>query len=193
LLWLKNNWKLSAVISAVLLLAIWELSRDRFDDDVIVLETDPAPTLGDDDDAQSEILETVMYVDVKGAVNHPDVYQVNGNERVDDLIELAGGFTEDAAESQLNLAEKVFDEMVIYVPVQDEEQNITPPGNDKVRINVASQEEIESLPGIGPAKALTIIQYIEENGAFQSIDELEQVTGIGAKMVENLVEYVQVP
>lgn len=193
LYWLKNNWKLSAIISAVLLFGLWEVARGRIHNntaDVILLEGKAVF----EEDQPDDVIESLLFVDVKGAINVPGVYQVTGNERVTDIIELAGGFTDEAAVHHLNLAEKVFDEMVIFVPNLDEEQNIpVSVGSDKVRINVATLEEIESLPGIGAVKAATIIQYREENGPFNSIDDLQQVTGIGAKTVENLEEFVQVP
>ena len=132
-------------------------------------------------------------VDVKGQVKFPGVYEVEEHLRVHDVIQLAGGFLEMANETAINLAQKISDEMVIYVPHLDEEINNTStdawsPSQDekKVSLNQATVGELETLPGIGPSKAAAIIKYREEVGAFQSIDELTNVSGIGEKTLEKL-------
>ena len=132
-------------------------------------------------------------VDVKGQVNFPGVYEVEEHLRVHDVIQLAGGFLEMANETAINLAQKISDEMVIYVPHLDEEINNTStdawsPSQDekKVSLNQATTGELETLPGIGPSKAAAIIKYREEVGAFKSIDELTNVSGIGEKTLEKL-------
>ena len=132
-------------------------------------------------------------VDVKGQVRFPGVYEVEEHLRVHDVIQLAGGFLEMANETAINLAQKISDEMVIYVPHLDEEinnalANTWSPSNDekKVSLNQATTGELEALPGIGPSKAAAIIKYREEVGAFQSIDELTNVSGIGEKTLEKL-------
>ena len=133
-------------------------------------------------------------VDVKGQVKFPGVYEVEEHLRVHDVIQLAGGFLEMANETAINLAQKISDEMVIYVPHLDEEINNAStatawsPSQDekKVSLNQATVGELETLPGIGPSKAAAIIKYREEVGAFQSIDELTNVSGIGEKTLEKL-------
>ena len=132
-------------------------------------------------------------VDVKGQVKFPGVYEVEEHLRVHDVIQLAGGFLEMANETAINLAQKISDEMVIYVPHLDEEINNTStdawsPSQDekKVSLNQATTGELETLPGIGPSKAAAIINYREEFGKFKSIDELTNVSGIGEKTLEKL-------
>lgn len=141
--------------------------------------------------------DTVI-VDVKGAVGKPGVYEVQVDSRVHDVILLAGDFLDDADQTQVNLAQKVQDEMIINVPKIGEasettENNSSSNGNEKIRINDATQEELETLPGIGPSKAEAIIQHREENGLFKSGEDLLQVSGIGEKTLENLLEHIQVP
>lgn len=141
--------------------------------------------------------DTVI-VDVKGAVGKPGVYEVQVDSRVHDVILLAGDFLENADQTQVNLAQKVQDEMIINVPKIGEasettENNSSSNGNEKIRINDATQEELETLPGIGPSKAEAIIQHREENGLFKSGEDLLQVSGIGEKTLENLLEHIQVP
>lgn len=141
------------------------------------------------------------FVDVKGEVMRPGLYEVDVDTRVKNVIDLAGGFTELAAEEQINLAQKVMDEMVIYVPKIGEEdqpvitQNANMSGNnsDKVNVNNATAEELTKLNGIGPSKAEAIITYREENGPFTEIDDLLQVSGIGEKTLDNIRDNLIIP
>ncbi|RSL34459.1 hypothetical protein D7Z54_04705 [Salibacterium salarium] len=141
---------------------------------------------------ENEVVQHVV-VDVKGEVNSPGVYDIKEGERVIDAIDLAGGLLEDADPVQVNFAERVYDEMIIYVPKQGTE-NVTNPNNfeqnDKVRINYANREELETLPSVGPAKAEAIISYREEHGLFQSAEDLQSVSGIGEKSLEQLQEFI---
>lgn len=144
---------------------------------------------------------TKAIVDVKGAVVKPGVYEISMESRVNDVITLAGGFTKDADQTMVNLAQKVQDEMVIMIPKVGEAgksnqangSKADSGGTEKVRINYASQEEIETLNGIGPSKAQAIIQYRDEHGFFKTIDDLLEVSGIGPKTVENIKEGIQIP
>lgn len=144
--------------------------------------------------------ESKKFVDVKGEVVKPGVYEFNGVVRVSDIIELAGGFTEDADTKAVNLAQKVFDEMVIIVATQGEglviQETIEQSKNDqdnKVRINYATSGEIASLKGIGEVKAEAIVQHREQHGYYQSVDDLLDVTGIGEKTLESIKEAIVVP
>ncbi len=143
------------------------------------------------------ILEPLVYVvDLKGEVKIPGIYEVESTSRVHDVIELAGGFLETANVNAVNLAEKVRDEMVIYIPHIDEPllqaQGVNETeGEQKVSLNQATLEEFQTLPGIGPAKATAIINYREEFGKFNSVDELTNVSGIGQKTLEKLRDYLE--
>src|SRR5699024_2781226 len=142
-------------------------------------------------------VETAILADVKGEVKRPGVYEANHGVRVVDIIEKAGGFTENADENQINLAQIVHDEMVIIVPKIGEESSVPvsaeQSGSDKIKINQASKEEIEQVNGIGPAKAQAIVDHREENGPFQQVDDLLEVNGIGEKTLENVNEDIVVP
>lgn len=138
------------------------------------------------------------YVDVKGAVNHPGVYPVTPAMRIHDVIALAGGVKAGADETQVNFSQKVADQMVIYMPKQGEvaPQANTPGqvsaaegasgGGQQVNLNTATKEELMTISGIGEKKAEDILHYREQNGSFQSVDDLTKVTGIGAKILEKL-------
>ncbi|ASN05170.1 helix-hairpin-helix domain-containing protein [Virgibacillus necropolis] len=139
---------------------------------------------------------TDAYVDVKGEVKSPGVYEVSVGSRVEDVITLAGGFTEKANQSVINLAQKVHDEMIILVPKAGELVDVKTEGSTnstKINLNYAKQEEIEQLNGIGPSKAQAIIQYREENGLFQTMEDVLNVPGIGEKTLENMKESIQIP
>lgn len=152
---------------------------------------------------QDEEENLIMMVDVKGAVKNPGVYLVTAGERVVDVLAKAGGLTEDADDAKINLSQKVIDEMVIFVPRKGEELDsiVSFPAiagggsaNDdrKININTADREELQALPGIGPAKADAIIEYRESNGPFQKIEDIMNVSGIGEKSFEKLQERITV-
>jgi len=157
--------------------------------------------LTSEEDAQDEVTidttetEAIVIVDIKGEVEQPGVYEVDSQSRVNDAIQLAGGFTSEANEFVVNLAQKVHDEMTIVVPslTDDGEPNGQHTNSNKVIINTASKEDLESLNGIGPSKAEAIINYRDEHGFFQSIEDLLNVSGIGEKTLENIRDYIQVP
>src|SRR5699024_6686718 len=117
------------------------------------------------------------------------VYFVSQEDRVIDVIDQAGGFTNKADEDLINLAEKVTDEMVIYIPMIGEETiDVAQTGkvgannsDGKVKINDATLDEMTRLNGIGPKKAQAIIDYREENGPFEQIEDILNVSGIGEK------------
>lgn len=145
-----------------------------------------------------------IYVDVKGAVHNPGVYQVTSDMRLMDAVELAGGFLISADQTQINLALKLADQMVVYVPqigeeiteISSLESDSTGNGSEeeegKININTADALQLQNLNGIGEKKAEKIIQYREENGSFQATDELKNVSGIGDKTFEALKDFVVV-
>lgn len=140
-----------------------------------------------------------IFIEVKGAVTKPGVYELKNGDRVLTAIELAGGYLPESDSKTINHAQKVEDEMIIYVPMIGEELEIPAnsssmdsSGNQLVNINKADMQGLTSLPGIGPAKAEAIISYREENGGFKSVQDLMEVTGIGEKTFEKLETYITV-
>lgn len=124
-----------------------------------------------------------IYVYVCGAVAEPDVYELQAGARVFEAIAAAGGSCEEADLDCLNLADSLVDGEKIYVPAEGESVEITESTDDKtsdgrVNINTATMEQLQTLPGIGKAKAGAIIEYREANGAFSSVEDLRQVPGI---------------
>ena len=145
--------------------------------------------------------QDLITVDVKGAVKSPGIYDLPVGSRVHDAVQKAGGLTEDADSKSLNLAQKVSDEALVYVPTKGEEaasQQVasgTTPSTSKdkkVNLNKASLEELKQVKGLGGKRAQDIIDHREANGKFKSVDELKKVSGIGAKTIEKLKDYVTV-
>ena len=147
------------------------------------------------------------YVDIKGEVLHPGVYEFSCESRVQEVIKKAGGFTEEADETKINLAQKISDQMQMIVPNLHSKQeggvtegnsekgnsSNTTPSNSKqgtVNINTATLEELQTIKGIGKKKAEAILQYRKEHGAFRTKEDLLQVKGIGKKALEAIESQV---
>lgn len=144
------------------------------------------------------------YVDVKGAVKKTGMYRITQGMRLMDAIDLAGGFTEEADQNQVNFSKLLTDQEIIYVPKAGEEiptinetaqqpAGTTTSGSDKkININTADANQLQELSGIGEKKAADIIKYREENGSFTAVEDLTKVSGIGEKTLENLKESITI-
>ena len=147
------------------------------------------------------------YVDVKGEVLRPGVYEFSCESRIQEVIKKAGGFTEEADETKINLAQKITDQMQIIVPnVQSKQEGgVTEENSGKgsstntsvsnskqgtININTATLEELQTIKGIGKKKAVAILQYRKEHGAFRTKEDLLQVKGIGKKALEAIESQV---
>ena len=135
----------------------------------------------------------------KGEVKDPGVYKLKEGSRVIDAINASGGLKENANTYSVNLSKKITDEMVIIVPSNSENTNIsnnTITQNTKnsslVNINTATTKELSSITGIGESKASNIVKYREENGNFSSIEDIKNVSGIGDSLFEKIKKYITV-
>ena len=136
---------------------------------------------------------TDIFVHIEGEVNNPGLIQVSFGTRLYELIERAGGTTENADLSRVNLASILSDEQKIMIPakvvIDDEESE----ENSKiVNINTASKEKLMTLDGIGSSMADKIIKYRQDNGYFNSIDDLKKVSGIGESKFNELKDNVSI-
>ncbi|MGG7219720.1 helix-hairpin-helix domain-containing protein [Bacillus sp. ATD] len=148
------------------------------------------------DESSEEIV-----IDIKGAVQHPGVYEMRTGDRVSQAIEKAGGTNEKADEVQVNLAEILQDGTVVYIPEKGEETAVqqgaggavqSDGGKGVVNINTATLEQLQGISGVGPSKAEAIIAYREENGRFQTIEDITKVSGIGEKSFEKIKSSISV-
>ena len=153
------------------------------------------------EEKEEPVEQDLITVDVKGAVKSPGIYDLPVGSRVNDAVQKAGGLTEQADSKSINLAQKVSDEALVYVPTKGEEvanqqTNSGAPSSTskdkKVNLNKASLEELKQVKGLGGKRAQDIIDHRESNGKFKSVDELKKVSGIGAKTIEKLKDYVTV-
>jgi len=202
-----DNKILIIIISCIVLLVVFLFSFINYKDrniDKISLNT-----ITKTDEVTTKISE-LFYVDVKGNVKNPGVYKFEENERVKDAIEKAGGLTKNANTDNINLSQKLFNEMVIYVYSNNEIKNgnnkldcsticetkvievnncINTNKKDLININTASLEELQTLTGIGESKAKAIIEYRNKN-KFEKIEDILNVSGIGNNLYEEIKIYI---
>lgn len=164
---------------------------------------------------------STVFVDIKGAVKNPGVYEVSSNSRIIDVIKKAGNLKKNADTSIINLSKKVKDEMYIIIYTKEElsdykekiipsskivkevEEKIICPDTDndgcinnssssyKININNASLSELSSLTGIGEGKAKKIIEYREKN-KFENIEDIKNVPGIGNSLYEKIKDNIEI-
>ncbi|HFI0911368.1 TPA: helix-hairpin-helix domain-containing protein [Streptococcus suis] len=147
---------------------------------------------------------SLLVVDVKGAVVKPGLYTLEADARVNDAVEAAGGLTSQADPKSINLAQKLSDEAVVYVASEDENISVVASttassamsqeekNTNLVNLNTATEADLQTISGIGAKRATDIIAYREANGGFKSVDDLNNVSGIGDKTMESIRPYVTV-
>ncbi|MBO0437352.1 helix-hairpin-helix domain-containing protein [Vagococcus fluvialis] len=173
---------------------------DQFEEVVL---TDTTDLIAETEKENNDVVK--MYVDIKGAVKLPGMYEVTSDMRVLNVIDMAGGLKETADDSQVNFSQRIEDQMVIYIPVEGEElsetviartnsntANISKDEDGKINLNQATKEELMTLSGVGEKKAEKIIEYREENGSFKTIEDLKNVNGFGEKSFESLEKYISI-
>lgn len=200
---------ISLILGCLCAAGLWGCGQDGF---VSVLQT-PAPTVADTEFPQTEEPASggkasnqdsakesaTVFVHVCGCVNAAGVYELPADARVFEAVEMAGGCRAEAASECLNMAGKLTDGQQIYVPSREEAAsgNLTggsgaKQANDSgespagVNLNTAGKEELMTLPGIGSAKADSILQYREEHGGFDSPEEIMEISGIKENIYEKI-------
>lgn len=134
-----------------------------------------------------------IYVYVCGYVEKPGVYELKSDARICDALELAGGVLEDGKPEALNQAEHMTDGQTLYVPGKQEEAEVLEASEDGlVNINTANKDELMTLPGIGESKAELILEYRNEHGAFQSIENLMDIQGIKEGVFNKIKDAIKV-
>lgn len=144
-------------------------------------------------------LQKWIYVDVCGAVRNPGVYRIEAGSRVFQVLEQAGGCTEEASLETVNQADLLTDGQKIRIYTMEEAgqmekklQEEDPILDDRVDINRAGKEELMTLTGVGETRAQAILAYRETHGSFSSVEELMQVEGIKEKTYEKLKDQIRI-
>lgn len=211
---LKSNWdkiKIIATITFIILAGtVYSVSRmikgGKADDRIELVATDSVISTSDEagshfdssDDSTKDDSNTDIYVHICGAVINPGVYQVPAGTRVYQALELAGGSSDDAYLSGINLADKLADGQKVYIPAEGENAEgilSTDSGGVQsvmININTASEAELMTLPGIGQSRAKDIINYRVKNGLFESIDDIMKVSGIKEAAFEKIKDLIKV-
>ncbi len=142
-----------------------------------------------------EIPKNYIYIDLKGEVLYPGVYKVEEDARLYEAVNMAGGFTIDADLNAVNLSIKLHDEDVIYIPnvsdnyleIWSKEETVE---SSKININIATISQLVTLPGIGESTAQKIIDYRNEFGPFETIEDIKSVSGIGDATFEEIKDFI---
>lgn len=202
--WLLLGSGASMVILITLLVGIYLMVNKEPQVDTKMWEETSLTTMAEvATDATKERAETMIYVDIKGAVKVPGIYQLKNQQRIWDALALAGGVSEEADTTQVNYAQKVKDQMIIYVPKKGEpvpqsletlqESALAQQNQEgKINLNTATEAELQTISGIGAKKAQEIIRFRDEQGPFKTVEELKNVSGIGEKTVERLKDMLTV-
>ncbi|HHU20946.1 MAG TPA: ComEA family DNA-binding protein [Acholeplasma sp.] len=156
----------------------------------IIISLVSKPKTEDPIDERREVMIENIVVEIKGEVYHPGLYILEQGSRINDLIELSGGFTKDANGADLNLAKVLSDGEVIIVSKKGESSTITE--NKIININYATVEQLMELSGIGETKAKAIVTYREQHGRFKKIEDIMNVTGISNALFERIKEQITV-
>ena len=185
---------------------------DQLDDNMLIQNNNINEIASDSAETEEKII-----IHITGAVKTPGIVKLDDGSRIEDAIEAAGGLTEDADISNVNLAYVLDDGTKIKIPslsdgdignVEDvitdesgegiiEEIDSTSSSNSQnstsnININKATEAELDTLPGIGPSLASKIIEYREQNGKFSSIEDIKNVSGIGDSKFEEIKDLISV-
>ena len=157
--------------------------------------------------------DDIVIIHITGSVKNPGIVKLKEGSRIEDAIESAGGLTENADITKVNLAYVVEDGTKIKIPSASEEdigdediidrksgdniiieENTVSSNNSTqtININKATEKEFETLPGIGPSLASKIIEYRNQNGKFESIEDIKNVNGIGDNKYEKIKDLITV-
>lgn len=184
-LYKKSLLILLALLGAVLIGATYGYYQEQ---DAIALDA-----------ATTEHVEPLRKVTVyvSGEVKKPGLVTLDEDKRVADAVNAAGGVIETADVDHINMAAHLEDGMQVRVPMRLRDAgekgataSIGRQADGKINLNTATEKELQELPGIGPAMSARIVEYRESNGAFQSIDDIKKVRGIGASKFEKLKDRV---
>lgn len=218
--WVEQYWKVIGIggigllFLLLLFIAMFLLSNDEEEGKVEDMDEWVQQGFEENDRVEEENMEMTkgvsdepslpvgIMVDIKGAVHSPGVYQLEEGARLLDAVELAGGLVEEADSRSVNLAQQLTDQMMIYIPLDGEDIPETVLSIEEtkteneisqgaiININTADENTLTQLNGIGDKRARTIIDYREENGLFQSKEDIMNVSGIGEGIFANIEDEI---
>ncbi|HEM6341434.1 TPA: helix-hairpin-helix domain-containing protein [Streptococcus suis] len=207
----EYKWQIALPAVAGLLMAMFLIFSQSAKSDQTGLtdfpqleQTSSSSDLVEETSTEASEEPTQLVVDVKGAVAKPGLYTLEADARVNDAVEAAGGLTSQADPKSINLAQKLSDEAVVYVASKDEDISVVASttassamsqeekNTSLVNLNTATEADLQTISGIGSKRAADIIAYREANGGFKSVDDLNNVSGIGDKTMESIRPYVTV-
>ena len=201
-LFFRQNVKsiiLAFVCSLVLIIGgLFYFNQNKTEDYSAVSFSNTSNEINNRDEKAEDKHDEKIFVDVKGAVKHPGVFETTKDKRVKDLIEEAGGLLDDADTSTLNLSQKVKDQMVIYVlkhgekPKQISDGGSSSSNADVININTANKEQLMKISGVGKTKAEAIISYRDKNGDFKKKEDITKVRGIGKSTFDKIKDKIEV-
>ncbi|MGQ7658674.1 helix-hairpin-helix domain-containing protein [Streptococcus suis] len=207
----EYKWQIALPAVAGLLMAMFLIFSQSAKSDQTGLtdfpqleQTSSSSELVEETSAEASEEPSQLVVDVKGAVTEPGIYYLDAGSRVNDAVDAAGGLTSQADPKSINLAQKLSDEAVVYVASKDENISVVASttassamsqeekSTSLVNLNTATEADLQTISGIGAKRAADIIAYREANGGFKSVDDLNNVSGIGDKTMESIRPYVTV-
>lgn len=190
------------VIAAVIILVYFIVTSLHEPTESLAFDSEPAePAVEEAVDVP--VPAATVFVEVKGAVTTPGVYELPSDARVKNVLDIAV-LSDKADLMTVNQSAKLTDEMVIYIPYEGEidetavldlvegRSGDTDASGELVNINTAEIEELTTLNGIGEKKAQAILTYREEQGLFGTLEDLKNIPGIGDKTFENLKPYITI-
>ena len=177
------------VLIEVILLFILSLVACRGDETEVLVMEEAQIEAEVTDDVE---VQKMIFVYVCGAVANEGVYELPEGSRGYEAIKMAGGFTDVAVTTAVNQAAVLQDEMTLYVPNYSEFAESQEANDGKVNLNLASKEELMTLPGVGESKADSIISYREEHNGFKSIEEIMEITGIKEGLFNKVKDYIKI-
>jgi len=209
---LNQKQKIVAIIGGIVIVGIFVFyyinsTKDLYGyDEIQNAEAEEEP----EEEKKQEIKNKII-IHITGAVTNEGIVSVDEDARINDVIEAAGGLTEDAELINVNLAYLVEDGQKIYIPskkdntedgddgeivFQDAGKSVLKEEEEKqnekiVNINTATEAELTSIPGVGSSTAEKIITYRKENGKFKQVEDIKNVSGIGEKKFEAIKVYIK--
>lgn len=212
---LKNNKLIYLIICIITIIICLIIYIAKNNDNTYVIENNMINNntnnfISEEEKNEKEEKEETVFIHIIGEVNKPGVVEVKKGSRIKDVIEQAGGITENADIEKVNLVYEVSDGQKINIPNKNEtkedklnENNYVSTENNviigemnkenkKVNINTATQTELETITGIGPSTASKIIKYRSENGKFKNINDIKNVSGIGDAKFNSIKDEITV-